>query len=115
AAFLATLSKRPVKIVWTMHNRRPHHWDEARGLALYKAWAPLVHGVIHHSEWGMRLIREELPFRPDAKHVVVPHGHFGRQMPPVQSREELEALFKLPPCGMRLGVLGRPQKTKQID
>jgi hypothetical protein len=113
--FIEELGRSGVLIVWTMHNRRPHHWEEARGRRLYEAWAAIVDGVIHHSEWGMKLIRDELPFRPDAKHVVIPHGHFAERRVSIRSRKEIEASLGLPACAMRFGITGGWRKEKQID
>jgi len=114
-AFVADLGRSGVKIVWTMHNRRPHTWAPARGRQLYRAWAAIADGVIHHSRWGLELMRTELPFKATARHVVIPHGHFGAQMPAQKTRADLEQEYGLPPCALRFGVLGRPQKEKQVD
>jgi len=113
--FIGDLGRSDVRIVWTMHNRRPHEWEEERGRRLYEAWAAIADGVIHHSEWGMKLMRAELPFRADARHVVIPHGHFGAQRVPTRSRAEIEASLGLPPCTMRFGVTGGARKQKQIE
>ena len=113
-AFVDRLGRLPTKVVWTMHNRLPHSWDPAMGGELYRAWAGIVDGVIHHSTWGMDLIRGELPYPSHAEHVVIPHGHYGRQMQGLASRRELEERFKLPPAACRIGILGRPQKEKRI-
>jgi glycosyltransferase involved in cell wall biosynthesis len=113
--FLDDLSRRDVHVVWTMHNRRPHHWSEERGRKLYEAWARIADGVIHHSEWGMNLIRAELPFRADAKHAIIPHGHFGDRRIRTRTRAEIEQSLGLPPCRMRFGAVGRWQKEKQIE
>jgi glycosyltransferase involved in cell wall biosynthesis len=113
--FIEELGRSRVRIVWTMHNRRPHHMESERGRRLYRKWAPIVDGVIHHSECGMKLMRSELPYRDDAKHVVIPHGHFGEQMSNPRPRAEAEASLGLPPSRMRFGLLGRWQKEKQIE
>jgi hypothetical protein len=110
--FLERLTELDVKIVWTISNRRPHFWWKRRGVALYEAWARAAHAVVHLSRWGMELIRNELPFRKGAVHAVVSLGHFGDLMPPNGSRLELEKKLALPPCGLRVGVTGRPQRTR---
>jgi hypothetical protein len=110
--FAEALGRTPVKIVWTMHNRLPHGWPLDDGRRLYRAWARIAHGVIHHSQWGMALVRSELPYRDDAVHLIIPHGHYGEQMPRVHTRAELERELQLPECGLRIGVIGRPQKTR---
>ncbi len=116
--FVEALGRLPVRVVWTQHNRRPHAavW-RARDPdnALYHAWAAIADGVIHHSEWGMKLMRAELAYRSDARHLVLPHGHYAAQMPPRAPRAELEARFGLEPAVMRFGVVGRAQPEKQVE
>lgn len=113
--FLEKIGRSGVKVVWTMHNRRPHRWDEQRGTRLYQTCAQIADGIIHHTKWGMDVIRRELPFKSTAKHEVIPHGHFGQQMPRVKTREQLERQFNLPASPMRFGILGRGHAGKQID
>lgn len=114
---LEELGRSPVKIVWTMHNRRPHHpsWHGERGDRLYRAMAAIADGVIHHSHWGMEYMRADLPYKPSALHTVIRHGHFGEEMRIPQTRTELEAQYGLAPAAIRFGVLGRPQKEKQVE
>jgi hypothetical protein len=113
--FVVRLKTAGKKIAWTMHNRRPHHWPADEGRALYRAVAPHVDAAIHHSQWGMDLIRGELPYRDGCVHVVIPHAHFGEQMRIDATRESLEAKYNLPPCAIRFGVLGRYQPEKQVE
>lgn len=113
--FAKALGRCKASVVWTMHNRRPHWWSSERGKRLYDAWAQIADGVIHHSEWGRKLALEIFPFRPDAVHAVIPHGHFGQMMTHPSSRAELEARFGLPPCEVRFGLLGRWQPEKQPE
>lgn len=112
---LENLADSPIRIVWTMHNRRPHAWDPERGRELYRKWARICDGVIHHSAWGMKLVRAELPYPERARHIVISHGHFGALMPRRSNRIDLERKMGLPPSAMRFGVVGRPQKEKQVD
>lgn len=112
--FAEALGRSPVKVVWTMHNRLPHAWEHDEGRLLYDAWARIADGVIHHSRWGMELMRRELPYRPHAVHAVIPHGHYGEQMRTDRSRSELERELELPPCEIRIGLVGRSQKERGI-
>lgn len=111
------LGQAPVKVIWTMHNRRPHaeHWRGSRSDQLYRAWASVADAVIHHSRCGMEMMRNELPYKKEAIHVVIPHGHYGAQMAVSKTRAELEQMLQIPPAKMRLGVLGRAQKEKQVE
>lgn len=113
--FLALLKASGKKVMWTMHNRRPHGWPKERGVALYRKFAPVVDACLHHSRWGEALMRGEYEFRPECRHYVLPHMHFGEQMQMAATRAELEKQYGLPACGMRFGVLGRYQKEKQIE
>lgn len=113
--FVQRLRTSGKKVVWTLHNRRPHGWVKDRGVELYRRWAPLADACLHHSQWGMELMKREYPFRADCLHVVVPHGHYGEQMRANETREELEREFGLPKCAIRIGVLGRYQKEKQVE
>ena len=113
--FLVAIGRSPIKVVWTMHNRLPHKLQDERGERLYQACAAIADGVIHHSHWGMKRMQAELRYNPAAHHVVIPHGHYGAQMPRLQSRGQIEAELGLPPCTMRFGVLGRAQPEKQVD
>ncbi|MEM7129776.1 MAG: glycosyltransferase [Chloroflexota bacterium] len=114
-AFLEAVGRSPIRVVWTMHNRLPHKFQNERGKHLYQACAAIADGVIHHSQWGMEQMRAELHYKPSAHHVVIPHGHYGSQMPRLQTRSQLEADWGLPPCTMRFGVLGRAQPEKRVD
>jgi len=113
---LATvIRKSGAKVVWTMHNRRPHYWDSAIGVALYRLWAPLTDVALHHSRWSIGVMTGDYPFRPDCRHEVIPHGHFGHQMQSPLTRQQAEEKHKLPPTRIRFGLLGRYQPEKQIE
>ena len=115
AEFLGRLRACGKKIVWTLHNRRPHAWPRERGIALYQRVAPVVDACLHHSHWGKELATAEFPFRADCRHYVLPHMHFQAGMQIAATRQELERDFKLPPCAIRIGLLGRYQPEKQIE
>jgi hypothetical protein len=97
-----------------MHNSRPHFWPTAAGGELYARMARLAHAVIHHSEWGMREITAALPYRDDAIHAVIPHGHYATELTIHDDRSECERQLGLAPCALRFGVIGRPQSEKRV-
>ncbi len=113
--FIGQLRDSGKKIVWTMHNRRPHGWARDRGIALYRQWAAVADACLHHSRWGMELMRSEYVFNDTCRHVLIPHGHLGALMRVDESRPQLEQRFNLPTSDLRFGVLGRYQKEKQIE
>ena len=74
--FISLLQETGTTLVWTQHNLRPHREVE-RAEELYQRFASAAQVVIHHSQWGRDAVLERYRFRADAKHVVLPHGHFG--------------------------------------
>jgi glycosyltransferase involved in cell wall biosynthesis len=111
--FIDRLREAAVPIVWTAHNLRPHGGDPDLWRAIYQAWASAAAAVIHHSHWGERRVRERYTFAPGCRHVVIPHGHFGRLYPAVP-RAEAERALGLPPAPLRIGLIGAPRRDKKV-
>jgi glycosyltransferase involved in cell wall biosynthesis len=114
AVLLDALERSGVLVSWTMHNRFPHFWPRATGVALYKGMATLAHAVIHHSLWGSGEMQTLLQYRPDAIHTVIPHGHYGDALAIDEDRAACERQLGLTPSGLRFGVIGRPQPEKRV-
>ena len=110
-----TLSDIGVPVVWTQHNLAPHAAPDE--VALYQTWAGLAAGVIHHSNWGQAAITERYRFRPDARHAVIPHGHWGPLMDGFEQidRSAAEAELGLEPCALRIGLVGAPRPGKDTQ
>ena len=113
--FIDTLGASMIRVVWTMHNRRPHKGDAGWGKELYAAWARIADAVIHQSHWGMDLMVDALPYRTDAHHEIIPLGHLGANMPPNEERPLLERSMGMTHCALRFGVLGNPLRAKRVD
>ena len=118
-AVIDVLRSAGVRIVWTQHNLIGH--DKNRGAeAHYRAWAAAADLVIHHSEWGQERATATYEYRSDARHVVIPHGHFGPQALPdaterAARRAEVEAELGLRPGVLRLGIVGAPRVEKDLE
>lgn len=114
--FIDTLRASEVRIVWTQHNLIPHERDP-RWEAVYKAWAAAADAVIHHSEWGRSRALARYCYAPHARHVVIPHGHFGNLMSDVAGvdRAAAEDALGLSPGVLRLGIVGAPRPEKRAD
>lgn len=114
-AFLEELGRQPLRIIWTLHNRLPHGGEWEWGERLYKEWAMLTTAALHHSRWGAARMRSLLPFGEDCRHVLLPHPHYGSYMKDGPGKAEAERELGLAPVPIRIGVVGRPQKEKQVD
>jgi len=112
--FVEALRRSEVRIVWTQHNLLPHR-KEPGYEAVYRIWAREADAAIHHSEWGMRRVRERYAFGEHTLHRVIPHGHFGALMTDVASvdRRAAEAELSLAPCALRIGIVGAPREEKR--
>lgn len=115
-ALIDALRAAEVRIVWTQHNLIPHDRDPRWG-AIYQAWAAVVDAVIHHSEWGRSRALARYRYAPHARHVVIPHGHFGNLMAdvPAVDRAAAEESLGLRSGVLRFGVVGAPRLEKRAD
>jgi hypothetical protein len=112
----ATLADLGLPVVWTQHNLAPHAAPD--DLDLYRPWAALAEGVVHHSAWGRDEITARYGFRPDALHRVIPHGHWGALMDGHdhdRDRAAGEAELGLAPCRLRIGLVGAPRPGKDTQ
>ncbi|MFN8038671.1 MAG: hypothetical protein U0Q07_05605 [Acidimicrobiales bacterium] len=116
-AIIATLADHDIPIVWTAHNLTGH--DKQRDLhgPAYERWAAAADAIIHHSHWGAARFRARYPQAGGARHVVIPHGHFGDLYAPLvagRSRTELEDELDLAPSRCRIGLVGAPREEKRV-
>ncbi|MEP6625481.1 MAG: hypothetical protein ABJC79_13630, partial [Acidimicrobiia bacterium] len=116
AGLLDTLADHGIPIVWTAHNLTPHDRNPAVYDPIYQQWADGADAVIHHSEWGRTRMMTRYRFRPDCRHEVIAHGHFGDLWPlaTTLSRTEAEARLGLPPAPLRIGLVGAPRVDKHV-
>jgi glycosyltransferase involved in cell wall biosynthesis len=110
--FLDLLDAAGTRLVWTQHNLLPHRDGDFADL--YALFAGAAHGVIHHSEWGRSRSLAARLYRPDARHAVIPHGHWadlaGQRSAELRGRAERE--LDLEPCAVRIGIIGAPRPGK---
>jgi glycosyltransferase involved in cell wall biosynthesis len=68
---------RKARIVWTMHNLKPHERHPALGELLFSLWFPrLCTHVIALSMHGLESARELYPVLRNRAAAVIPHGHY---------------------------------------
>ncbi|MEZ5142451.1 MAG: hypothetical protein R2726_08020 [Acidimicrobiales bacterium] len=112
-----TLDGHGIPVVWTAHNLTPHDKRHDEHDPAYQAWAEAADAIIHHTRWAEHRFRERYPMSDGARHVVIPHGHFGDLYGPLVAglrRADLEAELGLPPCRHRIGLVGAPRQEKRV-
>ena len=111
----AAVADTGIPVVWTQHNLAPHVAPDDD--ELYRPWAALAAGIIHHSDWGRQVITERYEFAPGARHVVIPHGHWGPLMGDRDGidRAQAERELGLTPCALRIGLVGAPRPGKHTQ
>ncbi|MFI6129194.1 hypothetical protein [Micromonospora sp. NPDC051141] len=112
-ALIDAIRDSGVRLLLTQHNLTPHD-RQPRWRPVYQAWAAAADGVVHHSVRGRDRARDVLPYPDDARHWVVPHGHFGDLMTDIRAddRARTEREYGLRPGALRLGVIGAPRPEK---
>ena len=117
AAVLANIKRAGLPVLWTMHNLEPHFFKTADARACYQLWAQAADVLIHHTEWGKAKALDTYEFGADTQHHVIPHGHWGASVgqPKALDRAVIETQHALPPCAIRLGVVGAPRAEKDVQ
>lgn len=108
------LVRRRIPVVWTAHNLTPHERRRDVYDPIYQCWADTADAVIHHSYDGRdRFLQRYGAGR--ARHVVVPHGHFGDVWADdLTERAVAEHALGLTPTALRIGLLGAPRADKLV-
>jgi hypothetical protein len=110
-AFVDLLDATGTALIWTQHNLVPHT-TVPEADAVYRRFAARADVVVHHTEWGRARVTDRYAFRPDATHVVLPHGHFGHLVGAAR-RAEGEEELGLAPAAIRIGIVGAPRRDKR--
>ncbi|WP_129774480.1 glycosyltransferase [Peristeroidobacter soli] len=87
ALLFAWLRWRKTRIVWTMHNLKPHERHLPLGERLFSLWFPrLCTHVIALTQHGLASALTTYPALRNKSAAVIPHGHYRDAYPPAQSR-----------------------------
>ena len=113
---VATLADHGIPVVWTAHNLTPHEKRPDVYDPIYQRWAETADAVIHHSVWGRDRMLARYRFRPDCRHEVIEHGHFGDRWREAATltRAEAEQRLGLEPAAIRIGLVGAPRADKRV-
>jgi beta-1,4-mannosyltransferase len=144
ALLFAFMRLRKTRIVWTLHNLKPHERHVRLGELLFPIWFPrLCTHVIALSNSGLESARELYPALRDKAAAVIPHGHYrdayGSPLPRASCRQQLglkncftflffgnirpyknvprliEAFKALPGQDVQLVIAGEPGKMIRAD
>jgi glycosyltransferase involved in cell wall biosynthesis len=113
-AALRRLARSSTRLVWTVHNLRPHERRNPLVERLVTRSA-LRHAdtVIAHSAYAARRMAET--YGTERPIEVVPHGNFvGFYPPPTRSREETRAELGLPAGAFTYLIFGQVRRYKRI-
>jgi beta-1,4-mannosyltransferase len=114
AAALRRLARSSTRLVWTVHNLRPHERQNPVVEKLVTRSA-LRHAdtVIAHSRYAADRMTETYGAERDIE--VVPHGNFvGFHPPPARSREETRTALGLPRGAFTYLIFGQLRAYKRI-
>jgi hypothetical protein len=115
-ALIAQLQAAGMKIVWTAHDLTPHSKQHYHFDPIFSAWAGAADGVIHHSHFGEKLMRERYDFAPHAIHTVIenPYRREHGDLTLLGQRAAIEADLGLSPTPIRIGLLGSPRVERKV-
>ena len=111
--FLLTARRLGVRVLWTVHNVRPHSgtgWADRVGLRLMARYADLA---ICHSEGVAAEVART--FAPQGRLVVMPHGNYSGWYPKPAPRERTFAALGLDSSLPVLACVGQMRPNKGID
>lgn len=140
AALFVLLRLRGTRIVWTVHNLKPHERHHSLPELLFPLWFPrLCTHVIAMTASGLAAAQAEYPPLQNKAAAVIPHGHYRDAYPRAPSRAEsrsklgladrftfmffgnirryknvpalIAAFGQLPRADVQLLIVGQPQKV----
>lgn len=115
-ALIAQLHTAGIKIVWTGHDLTPHSKQHDRFDPIFSAWAAAADGVIHHSHFGEKLVRERYDFAPHAIHTVI-ENRYRREhadLTLLDQRAAIEVDLGLSATPIRIGLFGSPRVERKV-
>jgi glycosyltransferase involved in cell wall biosynthesis len=115
ALLCGVMRARGTKVVWMLHNLKPHEKDHWISIQLFPLWFPkaCTH-VIALTEAGLAKGHEVYPDLQRKRAVIVPHGHYRDAYPPAPSREDARKKLGLAPNGFTYLFFGSIRRYKNV-
>jgi glycosyltransferase involved in cell wall biosynthesis len=112
---LRSLGRSPVRLVWTVHNLRPHErplpWTD---WLLAHAMARMADALVVHSRYAAARVQESI--RPSGAVWVAPHGHYLDAYPTTSmSREDARRSVQVDDAARVFLCFGQVREYKRID
>jgi glycosyltransferase involved in cell wall biosynthesis len=115
AALILWLRLRGTKVIWTLHNLKPHdanHWLSER---LFPLWVPrLCTHIIALTSDGLNAARTLYPSLNSKMAAVIPHGHYRDDYAPAPARHEARAQLGLPTDRFTFLFFGNVRRYKNV-
>ncbi len=106
---------RGAKIIWTIHNLQAHNTSHpSLERWLWRAFVPLVDGVISLSKDGFKLARQRFPALVGRKHFIILHGHYRDCYKNECTRAEARARLSLPSTRPVIAFVGTIKPYKNV-
>jgi glycosyltransferase involved in cell wall biosynthesis len=115
AVTLGYLRLRGCRVVWTLHNLKPHEQEHPLGRRLFEWWFPrMVTHAIALTALGKQLALERYPVLRSKPLSIIPHGHYRSVFPERKPRQPSRAKFGLPEETFVYGFFGAIRPYKQV-
>lgn len=99
------------RVVWTVHQMRPHESDGRIDAVAAKLLGRLVHGLVAHEEHTAAQVRREL----GREAAVIPHGSYVGAYPPGPGRAESRKRLGLEEDDVVFLLFGHLRAYKDVD
>jgi len=115
ALLCVVLRLRGTRIVWMMHNLKPHEQDHPISSWLFPRWFPqLCTHIMALSSGGLSAARQLYPALRGKPAAIVPHGHYREAYPPAPSRETCRDVLGIPRDRFTFLYFGNIRRYKNV-
>ena len=111
---VGTARRRRARVIWTIHNLRPHEeWHPRWEARMWRWFVARVDGYIALTAGGQAAALERFPALCGRPGFVIPHGHYRDEYPAEVGREEARLALDLPAEAKVVAFFGaiRPYKN----
>jgi glycosyltransferase involved in cell wall biosynthesis len=114
-SYFDRMKKHGVKIIWTIHNLKPHEmYYPFLERLFWTGMTKRLDGVIALSAEGLRLAREQLPAIASIPCFVIPHGHYRDVYPQTMTRSAAREKLGIAPSTRVVASVGQLRPYKNI-